>query len=143
MGQWEPSKMDTVVRPVLEQLKFQVALVKTDLLFEACDRLTDADRQVLYEEIGNRLLKRIVPAETPTCAEVFPAQFNCDSEPEEATGPKDATEPSSKERSEVGAVSFVASEGVPLLVQTFSQSPMVRFFRGRATNKKDLADHAH
>jgi hypothetical protein len=143
MGQWEPSKMDTAVRPVLEQLKFQVALVKTDLLFEACDRLTDADRQVLYEEIGNRLLKRIVPAEKPTCAEVFPAQFNCDSEPEEAAGPKDATEPSSKEPSEVRALSFVASEGVPLLVQAFSHSPMVRFLSGRPTNKKELADHAH
>ena len=109
--------MDTAVRPVLEQLKFQVALVKTDLLFEACDRLTDADRQVLYEEIGNRLLKRIVPAETPTCAEVLPAQFNCDSEPEEAAGPKYATELSSKKLSEVRALGFVASEGVPLLVQ--------------------------
>lgn len=131
--------MDTAVRPVLEQLKFQVALVKTDLLFEACDRLTDADRQVLYEEIGNRLLKRIVPAETPTC----PAQFNCDSEPEEAAGPKDAKELSPKEPSEVRALSFVASEGVPLLVQTFSHSPMVRFLWGRATNKKELADLAH
>jgi hypothetical protein len=134
--------MDTAVRPVLEQLKFQVALVKTDLLFEACDRLTDADRQVLYEEIGNRLLKRIVPAETPTSAEVSPAQFDCDSEPEEAAGPKDATEPSSKEPA-VRALRLVVSEGVPLLVHTFSHSPMVRFLRGRATNRKEHADHAH
>ena len=135
--------MDTAVRPALEQLKFQVALVKTDLLFEACDRLTDADRQVLYEEIGTRLLKRIAPAETPSCAEVFPAQLDRDSEPEEADGPKDATEPSSKEPSEVRALSYVASEGVTQLVQTFSHSPMVRFLRDRATNKKESANFAY
>jgi hypothetical protein len=137
MRQWGPSEMDTAVRPVLEQLKFQVALVKTDLLFEACDRLTDADRQALYEEIGNRLLKRIVPAEPSTCSEVFPDQFNWDSEPDEAVGPKDATEPSSKEPS---AVRAAASEGVPWLVQSFSRSPIVRFLRRRDTNDKDPAD---
>jgi hypothetical protein len=133
--------MDPAVRPVLEQLKFQVALVKTDLLFEACDRLTDADRQVLYEEIGNRLLMRIVPAEPSTCSEVFPDQFNWDSEPDEAVGSKDATEPSSKEPSAVRASSFAANEGVPWLVQSFSHSPIVRFLRRRDTNNKDPAGH--
>jgi hypothetical protein len=57
--------METAVRPVLDQLKFQVALVKTDLLFEACDRLAEPDRRALYEEIKERLLKRIEAAETP------------------------------------------------------------------------------
>ena len=31
--------MDSAIRPVLEQLKFQTVLMKIDLLFEACDRL--------------------------------------------------------------------------------------------------------
>jgi len=82
--------MDTAVRPVLDQLRFQVALVKTDLLFEACDRLAEVDRQALYEEIRQRLLERIVPAEAPTRAELSPAQFNC--EPEQAAGPEVTTE---------------------------------------------------
>ena len=56
--------MDAAVRPALEQLKFQVALVKADLLFEACDRLAEPDRRVLHEEIKERLLKRIEAAET-------------------------------------------------------------------------------
>ena len=57
--------MDAAVRPALDQLKFQVALVKADLLFEACDRLPAGDRRALYEEIKERLLKRIEAAETP------------------------------------------------------------------------------
>ena len=53
-----------IVRPVLEQLRFQSVLVKIDLLFEACDKLADADSRVLYEEIRIRLFKRIGSAES-------------------------------------------------------------------------------
>ena len=35
-----------VVRPVLEQLKFQSILVKIDLLFEACDKLAAAEGMI-------------------------------------------------------------------------------------------------
>jgi hypothetical protein len=52
-----------VVRPVLEQLKFQSILVKIDLLFEACDKLADADKKVLFEEMRIRLVKRIGSAD--------------------------------------------------------------------------------
>ena len=55
--------MEAATRPVLEQLKFQTALMKIDLLFEACDRLAAANRQVLYEEMKIRLVKRIVGVE--------------------------------------------------------------------------------
>ena len=57
--------MEAAIRPVLEQLKFQTALMKIDLLFEACDRLAAADRQVLYEEMRIRLIKRIGSPESP------------------------------------------------------------------------------
>ena len=57
--------MDSAIRPVLEQLKSQTVLMKIDLLFEACDRLAAADRQVLYEEMRIRLVKRIGGAELP------------------------------------------------------------------------------
>jgi len=57
--------MEAAIRPVLEQLKFQTALMKIDLLFEACDRLAAADRHVLYEEMRIRLVKRIGGAELP------------------------------------------------------------------------------
>ena len=55
--------MDIAVRADIEQLKFQAVLMKIDLLFEACDRLAAADRQVLYEEMRIRLVKRIGSAE--------------------------------------------------------------------------------
>ena len=58
-------RMDTAVRPDIEQLKFQAVLMKIDLLFEACDKLAATDRQVPCEEMRIRLIKRIGSPESP------------------------------------------------------------------------------
>ena len=128
------AEMDTAVRPVLEQLKFQVALVKADLLFEACDRLPEADKKALYEEIRQRLFERIIHAEAPTSAEISPTQFNC--EPEEAAT---TTDPSGQPADDRASAEEDAAP-LPALIR----APIMRLLK-RKSNRgvtPDMASHA-
>jgi len=62
-----------------DKLEFQIALRKIDSAFEACSRFEGADRQTLFETIGNLLCQHAppVPVETPLSADEAPLLF-CD-----------------------------------------------------------------
>jgi len=117
--------MDTAVRPVLEQLKFQVALVKADLLFEACDKLAEEDRHVLYEEIRQRLLERTVSTEAPTN--------------DKATDPTTAMQPLEESRQD-RALSAAGEEELP--VPAFIRVAITRLLMSQSNRDAVLAPAA-
>lgn len=61
-------------KPFKDKLEFQIALRKIDSAFEACSRIKETDRKMLFEAIGNLLFQHAAPApvETPTVLDEEP-----------------------------------------------------------------------
>ncbi len=70
--------MDDVKPSLKEKLELRITLSRLDAVFEACNKLPVADKQVLYEEIQKRVLKHGQQnhAELPATAETEPYAFS-------------------------------------------------------------------
>ena len=67
--------MAAVERPFRERLELRIAFVKADRLFETCDKLADADKLSLYDELKKRLVDRGVAIEASVPSPTAPIRF--------------------------------------------------------------------
>ena len=70
--------MDDVKPSLKEKLELRITLSRLDAVFEACNKLPEADKEVLYEEMQKRVLEYAQQsrAETPAPAEMEPYEFS-------------------------------------------------------------------
>jgi hypothetical protein len=65
-------------RSFKEKLEYQIALRKIESAFEACSKFGEADKQSLYEEIGNQLFQHVPrgPSEVPASVDEAQPRFS-------------------------------------------------------------------
>jgi hypothetical protein len=70
--------MDDVKPSLKEKLELRITLCRLDAVFEACNKLPEAAKEVLYEEMQKRVLEhaRQSRAELPALAEIQPYEFS-------------------------------------------------------------------
>lgn len=70
--------MDDVKPSLKEKLELRITLCRLDAVFEACNKLPEAAKEVLYEEMQKRITEYAQQsrAESPAAVEIAPFSFS-------------------------------------------------------------------